>query len=499
MSLSGKVKNDSQRFWQQKNFPAWIILITGLVFALVFVFVSYLAYKPGFPLDDSWIHQTYARNLAKTGLWQFVPGETSGGSTSPLWTMLLALGYLIGFSSPFVWTVAMSAVCFSLLAWTTYKTLNEKLQAVQWVAVLGGLLVALEWHLLWAAASGMETILYCLIVNTIFLLLIKGDRWVWVGLLSGLLLWVRPDGITIVGPVYFVLVTNSSKFTRKMRNFVQVSLPIILLLMGLAWFNFSITGTIFPNTFFAKQTEYAVLLSHPLLERVLPIFTVPMAGVGIFLIPGFLYGSFQAFKKWDPWRVAAVLWFFGFGLLYAVRLPVTYQHGRYLIPMIPVFIMLGVLGSVELGTFLGAIRQKQLRVGKILCIAVLMASILFAIVGSKTLTEDNKVIDRLMVEPALWIKANTQGDALVAAHDIGALGFFGDRDLIDLAGLIQPEIIPIMGDEKGLSAMLASRHANYLVVFSDWYEKLDEEGILIVAFEYSKGSVNADVQIRKLK
>ena len=57
----------------------------------------------GFPLDDAWIHQTYARNLAQTGNWTFVEGELSGGSTSPLWGGLLSIGYLIHLG-PYFWT-----------------------------------------------------------------------------------------------------------------------------------------------------------------------------------------------------------------------------------------------------------------------------------------------------------------------------------------------------------------------------------------------------------
>ncbi len=38
----------------------------------------------GFPLDDAWIHQVYARNLALHGQWAFVLGQPSAGSTSPL-------------------------------------------------------------------------------------------------------------------------------------------------------------------------------------------------------------------------------------------------------------------------------------------------------------------------------------------------------------------------------------------------------------------------------
>jgi len=59
----------------------------------------------GFPLDDGWIHQTYARNLARTGRLAYDASGVSTGSTSPLWTALLGLGYVIGVS-PFAWTLS---------------------------------------------------------------------------------------------------------------------------------------------------------------------------------------------------------------------------------------------------------------------------------------------------------------------------------------------------------------------------------------------------------
>ena len=67
------------------------LIIAGLLVGLYVVLAG-----GGFPLDDSWIHQTYARNLAQNGEWAFIPGEPSAASTSPLYTVVLAIGYMLG-------------------------------------------------------------------------------------------------------------------------------------------------------------------------------------------------------------------------------------------------------------------------------------------------------------------------------------------------------------------------------------------------------------------
>src|SRR5512139_1211356 len=77
--------------------------------AAIYLFASSLIYHPGFPLDDSWIHQTYARNLALHGQWAFRPNMPSAGSTAPLWSALLAIGYWLGLA-PYIWTFLLGTV-----------------------------------------------------------------------------------------------------------------------------------------------------------------------------------------------------------------------------------------------------------------------------------------------------------------------------------------------------------------------------------------------------
>ena len=42
-----------------------------------------------FPLDDSWIHMQFARNLAEGRGFAYNPGVPVSGSTAPLWTLAL--------------------------------------------------------------------------------------------------------------------------------------------------------------------------------------------------------------------------------------------------------------------------------------------------------------------------------------------------------------------------------------------------------------------------
>src|SRR5688572_27390620 len=57
----------------------------------------------GFPLDDSWIHLQFARNLADGRGLAYNPGELVTGSTAPLWTALLALVFYLP-GNIVVWT-----------------------------------------------------------------------------------------------------------------------------------------------------------------------------------------------------------------------------------------------------------------------------------------------------------------------------------------------------------------------------------------------------------
>ena len=432
--------------------------------------LSGLYYRIGFPLDDAWIHQTYARNLALRWEWAFIPGQPSGGSTAPLWSALLAIGFWIRLA-PYAWAYLLGAAALWGISMLGEKVVRRLVPSYRprfpWV----GAALALEWHLVWAAASGMETLLYALLVTAVLVLIISGyQKYFSLGLLIGFSIWVRPDGITLLGPVVLVLLLSQSSWTKRLRALVNLGVSFGSMFAFYLLFNLIVAGSPWPNTFYAKQAEYAVYLHLPFIQRFGNEALQPLVGVGLVLLPGMVLALIASVRRRVWGILAAAAWFVGYLVLYAWRLPVTYQHGRYVIPAMPIFFLLGLAGLVDFGLFHGP--RWRWVVPVFWRVATGIVLIIFWGRGAFAYARDVAVIESEMVATAKWVSVNVPPDALVAAHDIGALGYFGKHDLVDLAGLVSPNVIPFIRDEQKIAAYLGERGVDYLITFPDWYPSL---------------------------
>jgi hypothetical protein len=235
-------------------------------------------------------------------------------------------------------------------------------------------------------------------------------------------------------------------------------------------FNFQTAGTIWPSTLYAKQAEYAVLRDQPIILRFLRVAEAPLIGPAVLLLPGILVAVGVAVRRRRWASLSPIVWALLYLGIFALRLPVTYQHGRYQIPVLPVAVVLGWEG-IYLATRQAASRPARILV-RAWAAAVVAVSIAFVILGAQAYARDVAVIESEMVDAARWISANTESDDLVAAHDIGALGYFGGRRILDLAGLAQAEVIPILRNESALAELLDERRADYLMTFPSWYPAL---------------------------
>lgn len=450
----------------------------GLLSALsviVFLSTSHIFFRVGFPLDDAWIHQTYARNLVSLGEWAFLPGRPSAGSTAPLWSVLLSLGHFLRLG-PYIWTYFLGWICLWTLGVLGWRLANSLLLSSYKLAWLSGAYLLFEWHLVWSAVSGMETLLTSLMALAIVYYLGKSSPpWFGLGSLTGLNVWVRPDGLTLVLAVIFVLLFRNESLKKRAKNLLLTGMGVLLLVLPYLYFNFSLSGSLFPNTFFAKQAEYAIYQEFPLWARFFDQAGLLLVGAGVLLLPGFLFKVGKAVINKDLVSLAAGVWVVGFLFLYAVRLPVIYQHGRYIMPCVPVYSLWGLAGTIDLiNRPWRRITSRVLTKAWGIAIPLLLA--IFWLRGAFVYALDVAFIETEMVDTARWIATNTEQGALIAAHDIGALGYFGRRNILDLAGLISPEVIPFIRDEGELLNYLNEHNINYLMTFPAWYPELSTLG-----------------------
>ncbi|GAP14630.1 hypothetical protein LARV_02403 [Longilinea arvoryzae] len=457
-----------------KKINLWIPTIALMELAACLL-ASQTVYRIGFPLDDAWIHQTYARNLALHGEFAFLPGVPSAGSTSPLWTILLAVGQWLGGAGVYIWTYLLGFACLAAIALIGEKLFQVMVPATHLKIPAAALLLVTEWHLVWAAASGMETALYCAAILLIFFLAWKANLPAFgLGLLVGVAVWIRPDAITLFGPVGMMLVFQSGSWQQRLRRFVWLAVGVAIPLAGYLAFNYALSGKLWPTTFYAKQAEYAALWQTSFSVRYFKMASLVWVGVGIMLVPGFIFQFWNILKERN-WKLGAMmLWWLGYTGIYAYRLPVEYQHGRYLIPAMPVYLLLGLGGSLEIYRIM-KINARWKRLFRFAGIsATALVALAFLVTGLKTYATDVAIIESEMVDTARWLQMNTAPDDLLAVHDIGAVGYFSGRRMIDLAGLVTPEVVPFMRDETSLAEYLDSKGVDYLVTFPDWYADLPE-------------------------
>lgn len=445
----------------------------------------------GFSLDDAWIHQAYARTLAARGQWGLAPGQPSAGATSVLWVLLLAPGAALGLA-PFAWTWLLGWLALwalGVLAAAVVAALAPRqAAAAAWV----GALLILEFHMVWAAASGMETALFAALCLAAMLASLRPRslrQWFAVGALVGAAVLVRPDGLTLLGPLALAAWLDAHKDRAK--HVAALLLGWLVLFAPYLLFNRVTSGQWWPNTFYAKQAEYAELLARPLLARLAEQWSQPLIGAGLLLLPGFVFALQAAWRRRELHTLAWAAWAFGFLAVFALRLPVIYQHGRYAMPVLPIYFAIASVGL--LGWALPAREQTgsksrplfqqgsafHRRVSFAWAASLGLTALAFYALGAQAHRRDVAFIDSQMVATAEWLAANTPVGATLAAHDIGALGYFAQRPLIDLAGLVSPEVIPFIRNEARIADYLYAEGAQYLVAFPDWYPQLSCQAELL--------------------
>jgi hypothetical protein len=435
----------------------------------------------GFPLDDSWIHQSYGRNLALRGEWALIPGQPSAASTAPLYTVLLAVGYLLRLPYQ-LWAHLLGVLALWGIGVFGAQLTDRIAPDVRYAGVWSGVLLVMTWQLVWAAASGMETALFAMWTVLLPLLALREtdpDRdqrpaaWRWRGVLfgavAGLALLTRPEGIIAAGVAGLIVLIIRPGGWRGLVWWVgAAAVSFAVLLIPYLWLNLSLTGGFLPNTSAAKQVQHAPLLMQPYAVRLRQMI-VPLAVGGQFLLlPGLLVFVWRAVRGSDGGvRGVWLLWPVALVALYAARLPAAYQHGRYVMPALPLLIVAGAVGTLTLWRWGRRRLITRVMAQAVAASAFAVVLVMLVAVGPGVYARDVAVINEEMVTAAHWIDENIPLGGTLAIHDIGAVAYITPRPLIDIAGLVSPELIPYINRPAAMWDYLQAQGADYLMAFPD--------------------------------
>ena len=393
---------------------AIVIAAAALPLSLYLLREHAIAGAAGLPLDDPWIHLHFARNIAEGAGFSYNPGTPVAGSTAPLWTLLLA-------------------------------------------ATVAG--VALVWAgpVAWGALSGMEVSLAALLVAAALLAHARDRTW-WTGVLAALAVLARPEAALLVP---LLLIARPVTLGR-LAIFVGVTAVV---LAPAVWFSLATSGTAVPATAAAK-IEGGLLgwlggtrepLKRALFGRPWQFMT---GWIGwLWLTHWFLALTWWRGGRAWIWPAAALAAHpLAMALLAPFRGP-NFQEGRYSIHLLPLALAL-----------LWGLAARR---GVVLRVFYLTVALWLLWPASARYAWAVQNINAMQVHIGHWVDLHTPKAARLAVNDIGAIAFVSRRPVIDLMGLVTPEIRPYRREgESGVIRYVEETCPEYLIIFPAWFPRL---------------------------
>lgn len=408
--------------------------------------------------DDTFIHLQYARNLAEGHGLVFNPGERVYGCTSPLWVTLLADGIALGFDGlQTARVLGALATLWSVVLFLQLMRRNLKTPAVRAVATVAW--AGHAWMLRWSL-SGMETPLVVALTLAGFVAFTEGREWgarpVRTGALWALAALARPEAaLLLVLWGAFLLVDADSR--AGVRRLLFGALPPLLIYGSWLLFAGLYFGSFLPQTLVAKAAGPVGLVDHLRnLWRQVSIMGATDGVLAAVLVAALVIGRHSVWT-WRPatqraQRLLPWVWIVAVPLLYVARgVPVL---SRYLLPLLPVLSWLA-WRAVECWSLATPAASPAAPAPRVVRRTIVLSAALAALVLAQNLVVYRaKVVPQVrsfsaglqssLIPMGRWLAQHTPPGSTVATPDIGALGYFSHRRILDIGGLVTPQMLPYL-------------------------------------------------------
>jgi len=457
-------------------------LANTLIPLAIIIFTLMARIMPGpRTIDDAFITYRYARNIVAGEGFVYNPGERVQGTTTPFYALSLASLALIrgGTQANFpMIAMTLNAVADAVTVWLLWK-LGIKL-GYKFAGAVTALLWAIAPDSVTFAIGGLETSLYVMLLTATVSAHVHEKRKL-TALLAALSLLTRPDALLLLGPLAIDRILLTVSRGRKVES-TKISLAEMLAvgLPTIAWFSFATLyfGSPIPHSVMAKSLAYRLpdtaalirLMQHygtPFQEYL--TFGVYWIAVGIILYPFFfVIGARGALRKsarlW-PWVAYPWVYF----LTFAIANPLIFRW--YLTPPLPAYYFFILIGMEEFVKSIG--QRAKSETGTVRWsakIKPILLPVLFLFPVILTLRSWTQTPDHGPQRPApqmAWFKLELlyrqaaerlneeiiaqQPDnvPVLAAGDVGVLGFHTPTRILDTVGLNSPEALDYYPHDQG--------------------------------------------------
>ncbi|MBN1372567.1 MAG: hypothetical protein JW987_11570 [Anaerolineaceae bacterium] len=404
------------RFSQQFFLIGYVLFVSLTIYSLF----SHWVY------DDPFITYRYAENIKNGEGFVYNSGQRNLSTTSPLFAIILSVIGRLWDNLPHL-AVLIGSVSLALCGLLLYK-----LAVLYNTPVLGwvGPLLLPTFPLLLTTLSSETPLYLALILGSIYTY--ERKRYIWTGLLSALVILTRPDGALL--PV--ILAAHYLLFIRKPIPWKAV---LVFLLISAIWFGFAWTyfGTPLPVTLVAKQNQGDMVISQRFLPGIVTTFQYYASEWGYRIAATLaILGAAFVFKQrqWFLLLMWTVCYFVAYSLLGVSR------YFWYYAPLVPGFIVLVGAGLSVLWNLKSRFADNK----RLLLVGIVIAGFAFvATVQIRDTWRAHLNFDKRMpvyAQLGNWLRENTPENASVGALEVGAIGYYSRRVMIDFAGLIQPDV-----------------------------------------------------------
>lgn len=407
-------------------------LFSGWTIATLFAVIAILEVQGarGFSVDDIGIFYRYAQNLASGHGWNYNIGQSDpGGITSPLYVMLLAglskTGITIPAAATGLWIAGITGAGTSL-----YGALRKTGHPI--AGFTGGLLVVTSpWMVV---VRGMESGVFIGLLGASLWLYVS-KRYILCGVALALLVITRPDGEFFAFSFAFV------HLYRYHRIPWRTVFSAVAVLAAWAFYAAIFVGQIVPDTLQSKiytsRTEHSGSLffftglwTNPQTGG-FGIWATVVAGLGGI---GLLVWLFR-WRRPDPILSTLVVGTVLFLVFYGLVLNLAPYYIWYYVPLVFTACALAGLALEWLAGVLFSNASLMIRAFP----AVLIASAI-AMLGVVSTPPGWQALRAGYIPAAIWVRDHSTPDQTVASSEIGLIGWYSERPMIDYLGLFTPSL-----------------------------------------------------------